>query len=123
MFLFIQTSCGIKWVERTLAWFEISCFFFHPSVPLHTGLLVDIFDDYKYLFFLCGSVTVTGGLFLFVMNIYNYHMLEKENTAKDREQNLENIENQDQASFSEVGMRETSEATMEGTEPGAKEKN
>lgn len=72
---------------------------------------------------MCGSVIVTGGLFLFVMNIYNYHLLEKKNTAKDREQNLENIENHGQVSVSEAGMRETPEAAMEGTEPEAKEKN
>ncbi|XP_061641947.1 monocarboxylate transporter 2-like isoform X3 [Phyllopteryx taeniolatus] len=46
--------------------------------PPTAGLLVDIFGDYKYLFFLCGTVIVTGGIFLFIMNIYNYHMLEKE---------------------------------------------
>ncbi|XP_061689798.1 monocarboxylate transporter 2-like isoform X2 [Syngnathoides biaculeatus] len=46
--------------------------------PPTAALLVDIFGDYKYLFFLCGGVIVTGGIFLFIMNIYNYHMLEKE---------------------------------------------
>lgn len=42
------------------------------------GLLVDIFDDYQYLFFLCGAVIVSGGIFLFVMNLYNYRRLENE---------------------------------------------
>ncbi|KAL6111849.1 uncharacterized protein ACO6RY_08735 [Pungitius sinensis] len=68
--------------------------------PPTAGLLVDIYDDYKYLFFMCGSVIVTGGLFLFVMNIYNYHMLEKEKPAKVREQNQITMENQDQLNIS-----------------------
>ncbi|XP_029287616.1 monocarboxylate transporter 2-like isoform X2 [Cottoperca gobio] len=89
--------------------------------PPTAGLLVDIFGDYKYLFFMCGSVIVTGGLFLFVMNIYNYHMLEKEKPAKDREQNQKSIESQDQVSASEVEMKQTPEAAMERTEPEAKE--
>lgn len=66
---------------------------------------MDIFGDYKYLFYMCGSVIVTGGLFLFVMNIYNYHMLEKEKTAKDREQNQKTIENQNEVSASAMEMK------------------
>ncbi|GAA6222313.1 monocarboxylate transporter 2-like [Lates japonicus] len=76
--------------------------------PPTAGLLVDIYGDYKYLFFMCGSVIVAGGLFLFVMNICNYHMLEKEKTAKDREQhqeNQENQENRDQVSISEAAQQ------------------
>ncbi|XP_075951817.1 monocarboxylate transporter 2-like [Anarhichas minor] len=68
--------------------------------PPAAGLLLDVFDDYKYLFFMCGSVIVAGGVFIFVMNIYNYHMLEKEKPAKVREQNQMTIENQDQVSAS-----------------------
>ena len=85
---------------------------------LHTGLLVDIFGDYKYLFLMCGSVITTGGLFLFVMNIYNYHMLKKEQTAKDRKQNHKTMENQDH-----VEMLQIPEAATEVTEPEAKESN
>lgn len=74
--------------------------------PPAAGLLVDIFGDYKYLFLMCGSVITTGGLFLFVMNIYNYHMLEKEKRAKDRERNQTNIENQEQMSISAAEMEQ-----------------
>ncbi|XP_069568928.1 monocarboxylate transporter 2-like isoform X2 [Brachyistius frenatus] len=81
--------------------------------PPAAGLLVDIFGDYKYLFFMCGSVIVTGGLFLFVMNIYNDHMLDKERAAKDRKRNQKHLENQDQVSISE--------AKMERSEPEATE--
>jgi len=43
---------------------------------------VDLYGDYKYLYFMCGGVLVTAGLFILVMNVYNYRMLEKE---KERE--------------------------------------
>ncbi|KAL0978552.1 hypothetical protein UPYG_G00172030 [Umbra pygmaea] len=42
------------------------------------GALVDMFGDYKYLYLMCGVVMVLAGLFLFVMNVYNYRMLERE---------------------------------------------
>ncbi len=67
---------------------------------------------------MCGSVIVTGGLFLFVMNIYNYHMLEKEAAAKEREQSEKITGNQDQ-----VEMKQTPEAAMRRTEPEAVEEN
>ncbi|XP_077386661.1 monocarboxylate transporter 2-like [Festucalex cinctus] len=62
--------------------------------PPTAGSLVDKFGDYKYLFFLCGAVIVSGGIFLFVMNIYNYHMLEKKRGAQP---NPNNKAGQDQA--------------------------
>ncbi|XP_061583839.1 monocarboxylate transporter 2-like [Cololabis saira] len=77
--------------------------------PPSAGLLVDVFGDYKYLFFMCGTVIVAGGIFLFLLNIYNYHMLEKEKTSKNKKQQ-QNIENQD-----------VTEAAMEVTEPEAVE--
>lgn len=55
---------------------------------------------------MCGSVITTGGFFLFVMNIYNYHMLEKEKRATDRERNQTNIENQEQMSISAAEMEQ-----------------
>ncbi|CAK6958676.1 monocarboxylate transporter 2-like [Scomber scombrus] len=73
--------------------------------PPAAGLLVDVFDDYKYLFYMCGTVIVAGGLFLFVMNIYNYHMLEKEKAAKDRK--TKNVENQEQETISVSEMQQT----------------
>uniref|UniRef100_A0A3Q3G6P3 Major facilitator superfamily (MFS) profile domain-containing protein n=1 Tax=Labrus bergylta TaxID=56723 RepID=A0A3Q3G6P3_9LABR len=78
-------------------------------VTIIEWLLVDIYGDYRYLFFMCGSVILTGGIFLFVMNIYNYHMLEKEK--------------QNQVRASEVEMKQTPEAAMGHTEPEAQEKN
>lgn len=69
---------------------------------------------------MCGSVIVAGGLFLFIMNIYNYHMLDR---AKGREQNQNNLENQDRVSVLEAEMKQTSVAAMELTNPEDKEKN
>lgn len=66
---------------------------------------MDVFDDYKYLFYMCGTVIVAGGLFLFVMNIYNYRMLEKEKAAKDRK--TKNLENQEQETISVSEMQQT----------------
>lgn len=92
---------------RTVTWFETSSF-----LLLHTGFLVDVSHEYKYLFLMCGSVITTGGFFLFIMNIYNYHMLKKEKTAKDREQNRGATEDQ-------VEMKRTPEAEIEPAEPEA----
>ncbi|XP_063765963.1 monocarboxylate transporter 2-like isoform X2 [Eleginops maclovinus] len=91
--------------------------------PPTAGLLVDIFGDYKYLFFMCGSVILSGGLFLFVMNIYNYHMLEKEKPGMDREKKQINVESQAHLTASEVEMKRNPEAEMERSEPEAKEAN
>ncbi|XP_076012608.1 monocarboxylate transporter 2-like [Genypterus blacodes] len=55
--------------------------------PPTAGALVDKFLNYSYLFYMCGSLSVTGGLFLFIMNVYNYHMVEKERTKKDVDKN------------------------------------
>lgn len=54
--------------------------------PPTAGLLVDIFGNYKYMFLMCGGVITTGGTFLFIMNIYHYHMLKKGLSSADTEQ-------------------------------------
>lgn len=97
--------------------------FAHFFIFLHTGLLVDMFGDYKYLFLMCGSVITAGGLFLFVMNIYNYHMLDKEKMAKETQQNQKPIEDQEQVRSSEAELTHTSEVTVEQTESEAKDKS
>lgn len=75
---------------------------------------MDLFDDYKYLFLMCGSVITAGGLFLFVMNIYYYHTLEKEQRAEDGERNQNNSENQERVSISaaDAEQPESEEAEM-----------
>lgn len=47
-----------------------------------TGTLIDTFGDYKYMFIKCGIVMVLAGLFLFIMNYYNYRMLAKKEKRK-----------------------------------------
>ncbi|XP_054833335.1 monocarboxylate transporter 2-like isoform X1 [Eublepharis macularius] len=46
------------------------------------GTLIDAFGDYKYMFIKCGIVMVLAGLFLFIMNYYNYRKLAKEEKRK-----------------------------------------
>lgn len=50
--------------------------------PPISGLLVDIFMDYKYMYFACGIMMLAGGIFLFIMNYYNYRWLEKEQNQR-----------------------------------------
>lgn len=83
---------------------------------LPVGLLVDVYGDYKYMFFMCGGVIVTGGLFLFVMNIYNYHMLEKGKPDADIEEKQKSTEDQDQVN-AEVEMQLNLEAATDQSEP------
>lgn len=64
---------------------------------------------------MCGSVILCGGLFLAIMNMYNYHMLKKEGAAKDSEQNETNTENQDKVQL------QTIETVMEKVESETKQ--
>lgn len=67
---------------------------------------------------MCGSVILFAGVFLSVMNIYNYHMLKKEGKAMHSEQNQKGLERQDQ-----VEIKHVTEPVTEQTEPGAKEES
>ncbi|KAF4096884.1 monocarboxylate transporter 2 [Onychostoma macrolepis] len=53
--------------------------------PPISGLLVDIFMDYKYMYFACGMMMLAGGIFLFIMNYFNYRWLEKEQKHREVE--------------------------------------
>ncbi|XP_026864255.2 monocarboxylate transporter 2 [Electrophorus electricus] len=59
------------------------CVLWTPS-PL--GALVDIFMDYKYMYFACGVMMLVPGLFLFIMNFFNYRWLKQEEHEKKREE-------------------------------------
>lgn len=48
-----------------------------------SGALVDIFMDYKYMYFACGMMMVVPGLFLFIMNFFNYRWLEQEQQKQE----------------------------------------
>ena len=39
---------------------------------------MDIFDDYKYMYYACGVMMLVGGIFLLIMNYYNYKWLAQE---------------------------------------------
>ncbi|KAF5902723.1 monocarboxylate transporter 2-like, partial [Clarias magur] len=57
--------------------------------------LVDMFGDYSYMFYMCGAVMLTAGLFLFAMNFYNYRRKDairhaREKGAELAERNVQN---------------------------------
>ncbi|KAK1801634.1 hypothetical protein P4O66_022281, partial [Electrophorus voltai] len=54
--------------------------------PPISGALVDIFMDYKYMYFACGVMMLVPGLFLFIMNFFNYRWLKQEEHEKKREE-------------------------------------
>ncbi|XP_062978122.1 monocarboxylate transporter 2-like isoform X2 [Elgaria multicarinata webbii] len=61
----------------------VECFTILLGPPIG-GTLIDRFGDYKYMFIKCGSVMVLAGIFLFIMNYYNYRMLAKEEKERKR---------------------------------------
>lgn len=85
-----------------------------PLPFLFTGLLVDIFHDYRYLFLMSGSVILFAGLFLLIMNIFNYYLLKKEQLVKQSEQNENNMEKQEQGE-----LKQAAEMVKEQIEPEA----
>ncbi|KAM9523735.1 monocarboxylate transporter 2-like [Salvelinus alpinus] len=76
------------------------------------GALVDTFGDYKYLYLMCGAVMVFAGLFLFVMNVYNYRMLERERRQEEGEEK-EGCESQEQDQEQGMWLCERGEASSE----------
>ncbi|KAM7411494.1 hypothetical protein PAMA_021470 [Pampus argenteus] len=46
--------------------------------PPLSGALVDIFGDYKYMYFACGVFMLVPGIFFFIMHYYNYKKLDEE---------------------------------------------
>uniref|UniRef100_A0A3P9AF79 Major facilitator superfamily (MFS) profile domain-containing protein n=1 Tax=Esox lucius TaxID=8010 RepID=A0A3P9AF79_ESOLU len=46
--------------------------------PPVAGFLVDVFDDYKYMYWACGIMMLSPGIFLFIMNYFNYKRLDQE---------------------------------------------
>ncbi|XP_061590733.1 monocarboxylate transporter 2 isoform X1 [Cololabis saira] len=46
--------------------------------PPISGALVDIYGDYKYMYYACGVLMVVPGIFFFIMHYYNYKKLDEE---------------------------------------------
>ncbi|KAH0630264.1 hypothetical protein JD844_013095 [Phrynosoma platyrhinos] len=67
----------------------VECFTILLGPPIG-GTLIDTFGDYKYMFIKCGSVMVLAGIFLFIMNYYNYRMLAKEDKARKKQEEEKN---------------------------------
>ena len=43
-----------------------------------TGKLVDVTNNYKYMYFSCGAVVILASIWLFIGNFINYRLLERE---------------------------------------------
>lgn len=43
---------------------------------------MDVYHNYEYLFFMCGSVILTGGILSLLMNICHFRALRKHEEAK-----------------------------------------
>lgn len=42
------------------------------------GAMVDVFGDYKYMYYACGVMMLVPGIFFFIMHYYNYRRLDEE---------------------------------------------
>ncbi|KAG2470793.1 MOT1 protein, partial [Polypterus senegalus] len=62
------------------------------NLGITIGALVDAFGDYKYMYYVCGAVMLLAGIFLFIMNYYNYRLLEKEEKEREKEEEEEKVE-------------------------------
>ncbi|KAI1897179.1 hypothetical protein AGOR_G00080550 [Albula goreensis] len=56
--------------------------------PPISGALVDIFMDYQYMYYACGVMMLAAGIFLLIMNIYNYRLLDQEEKEAKQRQGL-----------------------------------
>uniref|UniRef100_A0A3B3VFE6 Solute carrier family 16 member 7 n=1 Tax=Poecilia latipinna TaxID=48699 RepID=A0A3B3VFE6_9TELE len=46
--------------------------------PPISGALVDVFGDYKYMYYACGALMLVPGVFLFIMHYCNYKKLDED---------------------------------------------
>ncbi|CAG04010.1 unnamed protein product, partial [Tetraodon nigroviridis] len=46
--------------------------------PPMAGALVDMFGDYKYMYYACGVIMLLPGIYFFIMHYYNYKKLDEE---------------------------------------------
>ncbi|KAM9351013.1 monocarboxylate transporter 2-like [Symphorus nematophorus] len=51
--------------------------------PPLSGALVDIFGDYKYMYYACGVFMLVPGIFFFIMHYYNYKKLDEEHRQSE----------------------------------------
>ncbi|KAI5607074.1 solute carrier family 16, member 7 (monocarboxylic acid transporter 2) [Silurus asotus] len=79
--------------------------------PPIAGALVDMFGDYSYMFYMCGSVMLCAGLFLFVMNYYNYR---RKDAARRRRENGTELAERNVDTEIKRGDSRTSEHTQGG---------
>ncbi|KAG5282765.1 hypothetical protein AALO_G00059710 [Alosa alosa] len=57
--------------------------------PPISGALVDLFHDYKYMYYACGVMMLVPGIFLFIMNYFNYKWLAQEAQQSQQQEDEE----------------------------------
>nr|XP_023664468.1 monocarboxylate transporter 2-like [Paramormyrops kingsleyae] len=83
--------------------------------PPISGALVDVFKDYKYMYYACGVMVLVSGIFLFIMNFYNYRMLDREEKRKEEQEVAVNMSAKEMCSTVEKGNpREENGNELEG---------
>ncbi|XP_066554115.1 monocarboxylate transporter 2 [Amia ocellicauda] len=85
------------------------------------GALVDIFGDYKYMYYVCGAVMLVSGIFLFIMNFYNYRMLDKEEKERLKEEVEMNVKDIKAIEEGNVKEKDENEETSPAQESQSKE--
>ncbi|XP_029911588.1 monocarboxylate transporter 2 [Myripristis murdjan] len=53
--------------------------------PPISGALVDIYGDYKYMYYACGVMMLVPGIFFLIMHYYNYKKLDEEERKRQSE--------------------------------------
>lgn len=72
---------------------------------------MDVFKDYKYMYYACGVMVLVSGISLFIMNFYNYRMLDRE----DKQEVAVNMSAKETCSTVEKGYpREENGNELEG---------
>ncbi|XP_051886173.1 monocarboxylate transporter 2-like [Pristis pectinata] len=51
--------------------------------PPLAGWLVDITQDYRYMYLVCGSIVIAASIYLFIANAINYRLLAKEKRMEE----------------------------------------
>ncbi|KAI4886344.1 hypothetical protein NFI96_027460 [Prochilodus magdalenae] len=82
--------------------------------PPIAGALVDMFGDYSYMFYLCGTVMLTAGLFLFTMNYFNYRRLDRAKRAQEKSTELKERNGHCEVQQSDHVVEEHDQTKVEG---------
>ncbi|XP_062842707.1 monocarboxylate transporter 2-like [Trichomycterus rosablanca] len=88
--------------------------------PPIAGALVDMFGDYSYMFYMCGGVMLAAGIFLFIMNYYNYRRKDAARLARERGEGGEGGERLTQIAEDDGNQNQETSGTLV-VRPGAED--